>query len=228
LSQGWPNVRPLLRHTNSSSRRRREVRLLSRGYPSVVGGRRRGRIAADALRTRPRAPRPRLHDAAEPRRHGVDAHGPGGPAARPCQARGLLRRAGTRRGRPDRDRRLRAEPVRQLLPTRVQADHASGGPQPPADHRGRPRRGRQDRRPAAARRPLRLPPGRGVGLVDQVADLPVPAPRAHRRRHPEDHQGLRPSRPAGSRGGLRRRRDHGVRGLSAQPVRRRAHQQTDR
>ena len=58
------------------------------------------------------------------------------------------------------------------------------------------------------------------------ADQPLPAARAHRRRGRADHRRLRPRRPPRAAGRLRRRRDHGLRGLPHQRVHRRADQQT--
>ena len=76
--------------------------------------------------------------------------------------------------------------------------------------------------------PLRLPPAGSVGLGDQGADQPVPAARALRARDRAPDRRLRQLRRAGARSRVRRRRDHGLRGLLHQPVPRAPHQQAHR
>jgi NADH:flavin oxidoreductase / NADH oxidase family len=88
------------------------------------------------------------------------------------------------------------------------------------------RRGRQDPVADPARGSLCLPSFFGERIVDQGADQPVPsAGIAGCRRH---HRRLRPLRRTGPRSGVRRRGDHGQRGLPAQAVPRATHQQAHR
>ena len=89
-------------------------------------------------------------------------------------------------------------------------------------------RRRQDRAADPARRPLRLPPAGGRAVGDQERDQPVQAACAHPLRHPPHHRRLRALREARQGGRLRRRRDHGLRGLPDQPVHRAAHQPAHR
>ena len=65
-------------------------------------------------------------------------------------------------------------------------------------------------------------------VVDQGPHQPVSAAQAVVARRRADHRRLRALRTAGPRRRLRRRRDHGQRGLSAQPVPGAAHQQAHR
>ena len=65
-----------------------------------------------ALSAPARAARPRLHHAAQPRAHGLDAHGPRGRREDFPAPRGVFRRARARRRRPDRHGRLRARTSR--------------------------------------------------------------------------------------------------------------------
>ena len=55
---------------------------------------------------------------------GLDAHRARGPRPGPARARGVLRRARPRRRRPDRHRRLRAQPARLAQAVRLRDDHA--------------------------------------------------------------------------------------------------------
>ena len=93
---------------------------------------------------------------------------------------------------------------------------------------GGARRGRQDPAADPARRTLCLPPVFGQRVVDQGADQPVPAAQLSSRGVERHHRRFRALRAAGPRGRLRRRRDHGQRGLPAQPVPGAAHQQAHR
>ena len=79
-----------------------------------------------------------------------------------------------------------------------------------------------------AHRPLRLPPARRRAVAHQVADHAVHAARALGARHRAPDPRLRALRRARPRGGLRRRRGDGLRGLLHQPVPRGAHQPAHR
>ncbi len=154
--------------------------------------------------------------------------GPRGPRARLPQARRLLRRAGPRGSRADRHRWLRAQPRGHVLPDGVEADDPARGPPAPPGDGCRARGGWADRAADPARRALLLHPVVRRAVGGEEPDLEVHAPRPLGPwRAPADPR-LRPGRPAGPRGRLRRRRDHGVRGLPDQPVPRAAHQQADR
>ena len=151
-----------------------------------------------------------------------------GPRTRLPQAGRLLRRAGPRGRRADRHRRLRAQRRGHLLPDGLEAHDPPRGPPAPPGHRGRARRGRPDRPAAAARRALRLHAvvRRAVGAQEpdqQVHAAPTVRPGGA----PADPR-LRPGGGPGPGGRLRRRRDHGVRGLPDQPVPRAAHQPAHR
>ena len=87
---------------------------------------------------------------------------------------------------------------------------------------------RQDPAADPARRTLRLPSALGERVVDQGPDQPVSSTHAVLGWRAEHHRRLRALRAAGPRGRLRRRRDHGQRRVSAQPVPGAAHQQAQR
>ena len=87
-----------------------------------------------------------MHTGLEDRPWHVDAAG------------GVLRRAGPRRRGADRDRRLRPQRARLAAAVRLADDHAAQRRPPPARHRGRARRGRQDRAADPARGSLRIHP----------------------------------------------------------------------
>ncbi len=147
-------------------------------------------------------------------------------AARHRPTRRVLRRASPRRRRPDHHRRICAEPHRLAAAVRVADGVVVGGTSTSPHHRRRARRGRQDPAADPARGTLCLPSVFGERVGDQGADQSVQAARvAERRRH---HRRLRPLRGTGPRRGLRRRRDHGQRRLSAQPVPRAPHEQANR
>ena len=168
-----------------------------------------------------------LHHAAQPRGDGFDAHRAGGPCPRHRSASRVLRRARPRWCRPDHHRRVCAEPRRLAAAVRRADDlhlrRAAASP----DHTAGARRRRQDPAAGTACRTLCVSPVFGERIVDQGADQPVPSAQrcARCRRH---HRRLRPLRRAGPRGRLRRRGDHGQRGLPAQPVPCPAHQQAHR
>ena len=96
------------------------------------------------------------------------------------------------------------------------------GRQAPADHRGGARRGRQDRHADPAHRALRVSPAVGRAVGAALADHAVQAARADALGRAQDDRRLRALRAARAAGRLRRRRDHGVRGLPDQRVRRAA------
>ena len=175
-----------------------------------------------------RADHRRADHPAQPRPHGLDARRPRG-AARRLRADGrLLRRAGEGRSRPHRHRRHRAQRRGGPAARRQDADERGRRRRPPAHHRRGPRRGRQDRDADPAHGPLRLPPGHGRAVADPGADQPFRSAGDDRGRHPADHRRLRPVRAPGAAGRLRRRRDHGLRGLPHQPVHRHPHQPAHR
>ncbi len=84
--------------------------------------------------------------------------------------------------------------------------------------------GRQDRDADPARGALRLSPAVGRAVGHPLADHAVQAARAVGVGGAEDDRRLRALRPARAARGLRRRRDHGLRGLPDQRVRGAAHQ----
>ena len=144
------------------------------------------------------------------------------------QARGVLRGAGPWRGRADHHRRVRPHQARLAQAVRVGDDQPAPRQAARTGHGAGARRRRRDRVAGAARRPLRLPPAVAERVGQEVADHAVPAERdvdqggrPHRDRLRQD---CRP-RP---QGGLRRGRDHGLRGLPHQPVPRRTHQRPRR
>ena len=168
-----------------------------------------------------------VHHAAQPGGDGLDAHRPGGPRPRHRPARRVLRRAGPRRRRPDHHRRVRARTApagccrspRSWLSSSearrhrriTDAVHDEGGKiLLQILHAGR-----------YAYHPF------SVSASAIKAPINPFRPRAltECRRH---HRRLRPLRGAGPRSRVRRCRDHGQRGLSAQPVPGAAHQQAHR
>ena len=176
----------------------------------------------------PRATRPRPHDAQESRADGLDAHGSrGGPAGLRADGGLLCSPCEGRRG-ADRHRGHRAQPRRAPRAEGLAAVVPLAGGQAPHHHRRRAPRRRQDRAADPARRPLRLPPAGGRAVGDQERDQPVQAACAHPLRHPPHDRFLRALREARQGGRLRRRRDHGLRGVPDQPVHRAAHQPAHR
>ena len=115
-----------------------------------------------------------------------------------------------------------------LLPFGSQMTPRPPGRPAPRGHRRGARRGRRDRAADPARRPLRLHPAQRQRLGDQEPDHAVQGQRAERPRRRADHRRLRRRGEAGPTRGLRRHRDHGVRGLPDQPVPRPAHEPADR
>ena len=169
------------------------------------------------------APRPRFHDAAEPRPHGLHAH------------------AASRIGRADFERMAafyaeRARGGVGLIVTGGIAPNDEGSVDPGGAGSPAPSgwpstasitdavhaRGRQDRAADPARGPLRLPPAAGRAVSALQSPITPFTPRAltdaERRAH---DRRLRRAARARPRGRLRRRRDHGLGGLPHQPVHRR-------
>ena len=145
------------------------------------------------------------------------------------RAGGVLRRARPRRRRPDRHRRLRAQQARLAQAVRRRADHPAAGERhrqiTDAVHAEAARSRCRCCTPAAtATRRSR------VGASDrQVADHAVQAEapcRPRRSTGPSTDFAAAARWP--SKAGVRRRRDHGLRGLPDQPVPRRAHQRPRR
>ena len=131
--------------------------LTRRVAPALRPGPHDGTLPAPA-----RAARPRLHDAAQPRPDGLDAHRASRTAREhfPRLAAYFAERARGGVG-PDRHRRLRAQRRGLAAAVRRRGSRpARAARAAPADHRRRARRGRQDRAADPARRPLRLPPAR--------------------------------------------------------------------
>ena len=162
------------------------------GYRAVTSGYPRTRD--DGIPPPPATPGPRLHDAAQPRRHGLDAHGARGPGARlrppghllAERARGGVGLIVTGGFAPNL--------VGSLYPGGSVLVSAAPGPPTPGHHeRGAPR-GRQDRPADPARGPLRLPPAGRVGLGGEVADLALHAARPVGPGRPQHHRRLRPLR----------------------------------
>jgi 2,4-dienoyl-CoA reductase (NADPH2) len=111
------------------------------------------------------------------------------------------------------------------------ASHAHdtrGGRRAPRRHRRGPRRGRADLPADPALRALCRHRGARRPEPGPGPDLALRAPRAHDRAGRGDRRGLRALRSAGAGGGLRRGRDHGVRGLPDQPVPRHPHEPAHR
>ena len=112
---------------------------------------------------------------------------------------------------------------------RLGDDHPAAGDAAPRGHRRGARRGRRDRAAGAARRPLRLPPVQRQRVRDRSRRSRRSARRRCRRkgvdRTATDFAKSVAPRPEG---GLRRGRDHGLRGLPDQPVPGRPHQRPDR
>ena len=188
-------------------------RLFARTNP-----RRRAHENRNPLSASSAAARCRPCPARQPGRDGIDAH-EARIARQRRRARGrLLRGAGAGRHRADRDRGLRAQPLRPdgrgnpgpRQPRQgegAQADHGSG---PPARHQNLPadppcralRAARGDRRPVAGPDP----------------DQQGPAPRAERGGGRGHRRGFRAQRRSRPRGGIRRRRGDGLRRLPDHPV----------
>ena len=174
------------------------------------------------------AARPRVHDAAEPRADGFDAHRARGPRGRLPEARRLLRRARARRRRTHRDGRDRAE-CRRL--DQAVCRNAERPPPPcpaPARDRRRARGRRAHLHADPAHGALRLSSARRCAFAPEGAHRPVRAARAVRRRGRAPGVGVRALRGARPRGRLRRHRGDGQRGLLHQPVPRIAHQPAQR
>ena len=184
--------------------------------------------AASALPAPVRTAGPGLLHPAQPRADGIDAHRAGGQGGRLPQARRLLRRARGRRRRPDRHRRLLAEPGRLAQAVRRHPALALGSRQAPPGHPcgARARRPHLPADPAC--RPLRLPSAAGRALAGEGADQPVhPARAVGARRRTADRR-VRAHGQARPRRRLRRRRGDGLGRLPAEPVHRAAHQQARR
>ena len=157
--------------------------------------------------------------AAQPRADGLDAHRARGRSEALRPPRRLLRRARARRRRADRHRRLRAEHRRLGRAVRR-----------PAHDAARPRRS-TGRSPTAVHaeggkialqilhtgrygyHPLAVAPSRLKSPISPFTPRALSSPR---RRAPDPR--LRALRRARARGGLRRRRGDGLRGLLHQPV----------
>ena len=168
-----------------------------------------------------------LHADPQPCAHGLDAHR-SGRRPRPQQTGGLLSRARRRAGGPDRHRRLCAQHRRMGQALCRATDHLGRGAAPSRRHRcGAPGR-RQDRIADPAHRALWLPPSGGGTVSHPVSHLPVhPVCALPPGRGAADPR-LRQLCGEGARGGLRRGRDHGLRGLFHQPVSGAAHQPAHR
>ena len=139
-------------------------------------------------------------------------------------ARGLLRRARPRRRRPHRHRRLRAQPRAAGSTRSAPADTAAPGAPPPRGHRAPcTREGGTDRAADPARRAATATtrsPSRRRRSKSPIT--PFTPARPHRaRRRPDTIAAFARCAAARARGRLRRRRDHGLRGLPHQPVPRR-------
>ena len=105
----------------------------------------------------------------------------------------------------------------------------AGGRAAPGRDRRRARRRRPDRDADPALRPLRLPPRAGGAQPDPGAHQPVPPARADRGRgRAATIDDFARCAALAQRGRLRRRRDHGLRGLPDQRVHRRADQPAQR
>ena len=175
------------------------------------------------------AARPRLHDAAEPRADGLDAHRPRGPRRGLSEARRVLRGARARRRRAHRDRRHRAERGGLDQAVRRHAERPPASRPAPARHRRGARGGRAHLHADPAHRPLRLSPARRRAVAPEGADLAVHAARAVRRAASAAR-----SRRSCARAVLAREAGYdgveimGSRGLLHQPVPGRAHQPAHR
>ena len=174
-------------------------------------------------------PGPRLHHAAQPGDHGLDAHRARGPGARHRPAGSVLRRTRPRRRRAHHHRRLRAQPHRLAAPVRGAAGvfrrrRADTAASP------RPCTTRAARSCCRSCTPAATPTTRcSVSASSIKAPINPFRPRKLSDRGVEDTIArLRALRAAGPGGRLRRRRDHGQRGLPAQPVPGAAHQQAHR
>ena len=175
------------------------------------------------------AARPRLRHAAQPHHDGLDAHRARGAARRHGAPRRVLRRARARRRRADRHRRLLAQRRRQ---SRARTAPNSRPPTMPRSI-GSSRSAVHD---AGGRIVLQLLHSGRYGFHERiVAPSAVKSPinpHTPREMTPAgdraDHRRLRARRRARARGGLRRRRGDGLRGLPDHPVpRARTNHRTD-
>ncbi len=171
-----------------------------------------------ALFTAFQASRFGLPGVAQSHRHGLHAH-----AARDARSanradRALLCRAGQGRRRAHRHRRFLAQcrgPDGARRPT-VRQPRADRRASP--DNAGGACRGRQNCAADPACRALRQGRRRCRTVGHRLADQSASAAAHERGRHRAHHCGLRRHRRARPRGRLRRRRDHGKRGLPHQRV----------
>ena len=128
--------------------------------------------------TVPAPPRPvddRAPHAAQPDRDGLDAHRPRGQGQAPARARGVLRRAGPRRRRPDRHRRLLPQRARLAAAVRLDDDPRASTPTGTA-------RSPTRCTPRAARSPCRCCTPAATATPRSTSRPPRPSRRSRRSR----------------------------------------------